>query len=265
MFSSHLILFSSFQRFMYNSFRTFSLVVAAGSALLLGSCDADNSDIASSGDGSISGQVQPTNAVVRVSAVSSTNRTFSRQTGVVGGTYSFTNIPDGTYTLSYTPAAGYRTPAAQSVSVSGGGAATAAPVTAVASGSNPAAGTNAFAVDGGTSTTASLATASEMGGSLAIVLGNASGASVSMAILGFSGTTGTYPLTGTSLLSYSLTSGTTVQQWSTAGSGGAGSVTITAVGTSPRSVSGTFTATAVPGQGATGNKAITGSFSNLAY
>lgn len=254
---------------MKNVFHTLSLTVVAGGALLLAGCDADNPSPNVTGTGSITGEIQPAEAVYIVNASNNANRTFNAQTSPIAGTYSFKNLADGTYTITYTPGTGYNTPAPQTVTVSGGAAATAPPVMATrigSTGGGTTGGSNSLSVDG-TAVTLSTTTAVSQAGSLGIIMGSAGGQTVSLIVPGFTNAPGTFPLTIPSMLSYAVISGTTAQQWDTSGSGGSGTLTVTAVGTNPRTVSGTFTATAVPSAagGSTGNKTISGSFSNLAY
>ncbi|MDO7876336.1 DUF6252 family protein [Hymenobacter sp. ASUV-10] len=254
---------------MKNVFHTLTLTVVAGGALLLAGCDADNPSPNVSGTGSITGQIEPAEAVYIVNASNNANRTFNAQTSPVAGTYSFSNLADGTYTITYTAGTGYNTPAPQNVTVSGGGVATAPTVMATrigTPGGGTTTGSNSLSV-GGTAVALSTASAVSQAGSLAIIMGGASGQTVSLIVPSFANAAGTFPLTAPAMLTYAVISGTSAQQWDTMGAGGTGTLTVTAVGTNPRTVSGTFTATAVPSAagGGTGNKAISGSFSNLAY
>ncbi|WP_035568075.1 carboxypeptidase-like regulatory domain-containing protein [Hymenobacter sp. IS2118] len=241
------------------------LVFSISTSLLFSACDSSKSDPTPT-TGIISGQVQPVNSVATVTATDASNKDFTAKPSSTGA-YSIDGLAAGTYTLSFTPATGYSAPATQSLTVTAGKTVTAAAVTLTQGGSGR------FTV-GSTTTTPTLILGNLLSGNLSITLASTTGRSVVFNLDGYTSTARTYSLanqlfTATQLI-YSEQVGTTAQQWTTAGflsnNLGSGSVVVTSVGSNPRRVSGTFTATAYPATSATtGTRTITGSFTNVPY
>ncbi|GAB2868513.1 SdrD B-like domain-containing protein [Hymenobacter ruber] len=256
---------------MKNILNLLFLAVFACTGLLLSACGSTKSDpTPTAQSGTLNGQITPATSVTTVTLTDAANKTTTTTPNSTGA-YTFTGLAAGTYTLSFTAATGYTAPANQTgVVITAGGTTTATPVTAAAISTNNSA---SFSV-GGVATSASLVLGNLQFNNLSVTIASASGKSVVFNIDGFTGAAGTFSMatqsTNSSQLIYSEQVGTSAQQWTTAGflsnNQGTGSVVITTVGTNPRRVSGTFTATAYPATSAsTGTRTITGSFTNVTY
>ena len=248
---------------------TLLLALFAGFSLVLSACGDSKKADPTPTTGTLNGQITPAAGVTTVTATDAANKTTTT-TPNASGAYSFSALAAGTYTVSFTPAAGYAAPANQNVTITAGGTTTANPVTPVTSSSTG--GTGTFTVAGVT-TTGSLVTANYFSNNLSVTIASTTGRSLVMNIDGFANAAGTFSLSNPSTASqliYSEQVGTAAQQWTTAsflsGGLGTGTAVITSIGSNPRRVSGTFTATAYPATSAsTGTRTITGSFTNVAY
>ncbi|WP_052732817.1 hypothetical protein [Hymenobacter terrenus] len=255
---------------MKHFFFTILLALFAGFSLVLSSCSDDKKADPTPTTGTVNGQITPANSVTTVTATSTaTPTTTATATPTASGTYTFTNMAAGTYTLSFTPATGFTAPATQTVAVTAGGTATATPVT-VTMGSTGGTATFTYTING-TATTANLASANVLSGSLFIQSSSGTGSRIvtlSLDVLPTGPRSYTFGgASSTSEINVIEAAGSNLVEWSTSATGGTGTVTITSVTTNPRRVSGTFSAVAQPdGSGATGTRTITaGTFSNLEF
>lgn len=240
------------------------LALLAGTPIVFSSCE-DDKKVTPVTTGTVNGQITPANAVTTVTATSTaTPVTTATATPNSTGAYSFTGLAAGTYTLSFTPATGFAAPATQSVTVTAGGTTTATAVTVTTTSSTASGMTYTV---GGSARTAGIANAQVLLGSL-VITGTGTTGALQISLDGFNNAAGTFTLSATSnsAITYTEIAGTSFQEFTTYKAGGSGTVTITSVSTSPRRVSGTFTAVAPGNNGATGTRTITnGTFSNLSY
>jgi hypothetical protein len=217
----------------------------------------------------VTGQISPANAVTVVTATSSgPPATTATATPNASGAYTFPALAASTYTLSFAPAAGFATPAAQTVTVTAGETVTAAPVTATPSVPGGSGSGFAYIVNGATFT-ATLASANVLAGSL-LLQGSSSSRTVSISLDQVPTGPRTYSFGGvgsTSEITVLEATGSTFAEWNTTLSAGSGYVTITAVSANPRRVWGTFTAVAQSrGTGTASTRTLTaGTFSNLSF
>lgn len=222
----------------------------------------------------IQGQVGRTTTAptVETVALSSTTTpvTTTLREPATDGSYRFEGLAAGTYTLSFMPASGYLPPPAQTVRVTASTTSTVPLIT-------PASGQYRFGTQGSAEyrvgpngIEVGAVTARQTGNSLQLSFEPGvgfAGKQLTLQLLGFAGQVGTfYPDNPTANvhLVYSETAGTTVATWSTTNSF-PGSVVITAVTTTPRRVSGTFTAEVAPDPTATANRTVVGYFSQVPY
>jgi hypothetical protein len=103
-----------------------SLSLGSGAAMLTTSCSSSSDPTPAKA--TLSGQITPAGAVSEVTATNAAGQTATA-TPTSTGTYSFPNLAVGAYTLSFTPAPGYATPAPQQVTLAASGT-TASPTTA---------------------------------------------------------------------------------------------------------------------------------------
>lgn len=127
---------------MQKLLRTLLLATAVGTTLGAASCGSKKDDPqAQAPTAVLSGQVTPAGAIATVTATDASG-TATTATPTSTGSYSFAAMKVGSYTLTYTPAAGYAAPAPASVVLAAGG--TTAPALTVAL----AAAAASYAVDG---------------------------------------------------------------------------------------------------------------------
>ncbi|GAA3972283.1 carboxypeptidase-like regulatory domain-containing protein [Hymenobacter antarcticus] len=254
---------------MQHLFHFLFVAFFAATSLLLTACGGDKKKDPAPTTGMVNGQISPANAVTTVTATSGgTPATTATATPNASGVYAFAALAPGTYTLSYTPAAGFATPAPQTVTVAAGETVTAAPVTVTASVPGGSGSGFAYTV-GGAPATATLVSANVLAGSL-VLQGSSSSRTVSISLDQVPTGPRTYSFGGvgsTSEITVMEAVGSNFAEWNTTLAAGSGYVTITAVSANPRRVWGTFTAVAQPrGTGTTGTRTLTsGTFSNLSF
>ncbi|MDO7851985.1 carboxypeptidase-like regulatory domain-containing protein [Hymenobacter convexus] len=256
---------------MKHLFQFLFLAFFAATTLVLSSCGDDKKTDPTPTTGTVNGQITPANAVTTVTATSSaTPATTATATPNASGAYTFSNLAAGTYTLSFTPATGYATPATQTVTVTAGGTATASAVTVTTTSTGSGSGAFAYTING-TAITANLVTGNVLFGSLLIQSSSSVGSrGVTLSLDQVPTSPRTYTFGGagsTSEISVVEAAGAGLAEWNTTVSGGTGTVTITSVSTNPRRASGTFSAVAQPRSGgASGTRTITtGTFSNVGF
>jgi outer membrane murein-binding lipoprotein Lpp len=236
------------------------LAFVIASTLVLSSCSENKKMDPAPTTGKVNGQITPANSVTTVTATSTaTPAMTATATPNTSGAYSFTNLAAGTYTLSFTPAAGYTAPATQQVSVTTGGITVPDPTNVTQSG-----GTATLTVDGAT-VVVSLVRAQLAFGDLTLTLLDPTGQFTVLYLSPFRGTAQTGSFAGFSNAQLRYTNGSA--EWATPLTGPPlGSYSVTPVGTNPSRISGSFSATLQPLSGsATGTKAITGTFTSVAY
>ena len=253
---------------MKHLFHFLFLTFFAATSLLLTACGDKKTEPAPT-TGTVNGQISPANAVTTVTATSGgTPATTATATPNAGGVYAFAALAPGTYTLSYTPAAGFATPAPQTVTVAAGETVTAAPVTVTVSVPGGSGSGFAYTVDGAPAT-ATLVSANVLAGSL-VLQGSSSSRTVSISLDQVPTGPLTYSFGGvgsTSEITVREAAGSNFAEWNTTLAAGSGYVTITAVSANPRRVWDTFFAVAQPrGTRTASTRTLTaGTFSNLSF
>jgi len=250
------------------------LAFVAATTLVLSSCGEDKktapAPTLAPTTGTVTGQLTSANSVTTVTATSNaTPATTASATPTASGAYTFPNLVPGTYTLSFTPATGFTTPATQPVAVTAGSTTTATPVTVPMGGTGSGASFT-YTLDG-TAITANLVSANVVSTSLFIQSsGNQGSRIVTLSLEPVPTGARSYTVGGagsTSEIGVTEVGGSSLAEWSTSATGGSGTITITSVSTNPRRVSGTFSAVALPrGASATGTRTLTaGTFTNVAF
>lgn len=227
---------------MQKLIRTLLLAAAVGTTLGAASCGSKSNDPQAQVQTAVlSGQVSPAGALTAVTATDASGQTYTA-TLTSTGAYSFAALKVGTYTLTYTPAAGYAAPAPATVALVAGGT-TAPAITVVL------AGPSATYVVDGTPMTATYIFSQGISnnGRMLTFTANPGGAPPTVTIFldTFLPTVGTRSLTATGSGNNGRYTGLDYVLYLsdlTPASGAAlsGTFTITAVSTSPRVFSGTF-------------------------
>jgi len=135
---------------MTSSLRSWGLVPLLAASVLTTtvSCSKKNDDpVATATTGKVEGTISPAGAVSTVTATNAGGLTFLDAPNPTTGTFSLADLAPGVYTLSFTPATGYVTPATRSITVVGGQTATAGTVVAASDGSIRS-GTVSWTTDG---------------------------------------------------------------------------------------------------------------------
>ena len=256
---------------MHNVVRTLTLAAAVSAALLTSSCGDKASDpqAAAAQTATLSGQITPAGAVTTVTATDASGKATTATPNSTGA-YSFPGLTLGTYTLAFTAATGYATPASQSVTLAAGG------TTAAATTATVARSTASFTA-GGTPVTATYIFSQTLAGdrflTFTVSPGGAPGPTLGIDMAGLVPIVGTYSLTG-SAYGYSADyMGADYQSYYSDGNTPTGAVksgtlVITSVNPTLRRFSGTFAffGYGTTNSGAYVSKDITnGVFANVSY
>jgi hypothetical protein len=209
--------------------------------------------------GAITGTISPAGAITTVTATSSGGLTYPVTPTAAGG-FSWASLPAGAYMLSFTPAPGYTTPAARTLTLSGGQTVDAGTVTAASDGSIKG-GTVTWTADGSSYSSTSVS-GRLVGSSFALTTQNVAGNVVSQLQLNIPSGVFTGPglyqlgvLTGglVSAAYLRTTNGLVTAQYGNIGSQAAtGTINVTAYDAAAGTVSGTFGFVARPLAGTTG-------------
>lgn len=230
--------------------RAHSLLYAACAALLAVSA-CDQTDDVSPTTGTLKGDALPW----QVSAVVATNDANQEFTVVPpdSGYYYIHHLPPGNYTLSFRPTGCYAAPAPQHLTVMPGDT-TEASETMLHSKNGLVVWHPVWLWPNGPSPSA-LATggcmqASVQAGELSIRAADSYSRNgtfeVELRVPGFNGAPGTFALGPGTAARLTYGANATSYQWSTDAAGGSGVINITAVGSNPRRISGTFSASVQP-------------------
>lgn len=229
--------------------RFLTLAAALSTTLLVTSCGSKNNDPqAQTQTAVLSGQVTPAAAVTAVTATDPSGKTYTA-TITNTGAYAFAAMPLGSYTLTFTPATGYATPAPVAAQLTAGG--TTAPTTTA----TLAQAAVSFRVDG-TPVTALYAYSQTLTGNrfltFSVSPGGAPGPTLRINMAGLTPAVGSYPLDNSDSNALYLTADYTSYYSAKFGTGSAtsGALVITAVNPTLRRFSGTFS---FLGTDATGN------------
>ena len=211
----------------------------------------------------LSGQITPVGSITTVTATNASG-TAATATPTGTGSYAFPNLAFGTYTLSFSPASGYRTPTPISVTVVAGGT-TAPTVTATPAPTGP---TSASYTLNGTVITPVYISPQTLSGNRFITFENNASQRLTLFLAGLTPTVGTLALnTSTNYAQYNGADFVTYS--SNTGSSAQGSLVITAVNTATRVFSGTFSfvgGVVNPNTGSPTTRTVTnGTFSNVSY
>lgn len=229
--------------------RAYPLLLAAGAALLLSACE--TTDEGPGARGALRGYA-PKWQVAGVTATDAANRAF-RTAAFDSGRYVIGSLPPGNYTVTFQPTACYAAPAPQMLTVLPGDTTTVAePMLPSKNGHFDCQRVLTWqGRDYVSDYSAGCLQASAQAGELTIKVADRyrenGDFSVELQLQGFAHAPGTFALgpNAASQLAYGGWAGSQ-PLWSTAASGGSGVVTITAVGTNPRRISGTFSALVQP-------------------
>jgi hypothetical protein len=204
--------------------------------------------------GIVKGSITPANGASKVYLVSGTDTVSGTPTS--SGTFELTSVKPGSYQFSIKSNEGFSSPAPTAVEVTAGQT---TEVPAITLTQLPANGLMSVSVSGtaysGTPTFAAF------GNGLLFIYSN--GYQVHLTLPAITGT-GTYTTSSTSDLEFKVINNTTGAMWSSDNASGTGTLNITSYNATTKKGSGTFTFTATPGSGATGNKVGTnGSLQNV--
>jgi hypothetical protein len=224
---------------MAKSLRFLTLAAALSTALLATSCGSKNNDPqAQTQTAVLSGQVAPAGSVTTVTATDPSGKAYTA-TVTSAGAYAFAAMPLGNYTLTFTPATGYATPAPVTAQLTAGG--TTAPTTTA----TLAQAAVSFKVDG-TPVTAPYAYSQTLTGNrfltFSVSPGGAPGPTISINMAGLTPAVGSYPLDNSYSNAQYLTADYTTYYSAKFGTGSAtsGALVVTAVNPAARRFSGTF-------------------------
>ena len=225
---------------------------------LLPACSSDKKEDPQPPTGTVVGQITPATAITTVTAIDSLNRAVTA-TPTATGEYTLKLIA-GYHTLRFTPATGYTAPPEQRIEVSAGGFTIPDPTKVTRDG-----GTATLSVDN-TAVAVTLVRADFSFGDLTLTLLTATGQTAELQISPYreAARTGTFAGFSDARLFYTDATGA---QWGAPTTGTpTGAFAVTPMGTNPVRVSGSFSCTlqAKVG-GATGTRAVSGTFTNVAY
>lgn len=225
---------------MSTSVRVLLVATMVGVALVNSACGDKTSDPqAQTQTATLSGQISPAGSVTTVTATDASGKANTTAPGTTGA-YSFSALAVGAYTLSFTPAAGYTTPA--SVAVTLGTSGTTAPATTLTTTRAAA----SFQVDA-TAVTAAYVFSQTLAGdrflTFTVSPGGAPGPTVHIDIPGLVPVVGSYPLDNDDYNASYLGADYTSYYSAKFGRGSAtsGTLTITSVDPTQRRFAGTFT------------------------
>ncbi|MDQ2771845.1 MAG: hypothetical protein M3Y54_15255 [Bacteroidota bacterium] len=255
---------------MQNVVRIITLAVAVSAALLTSSCNkASDPQATSAQTATLSGQITPASAVTTVTATDASGKATTATPGSTGA-YSFPGLALGAYTLTFTAAAGYATPASQAVTLAAGGTTAAATTATVA----PA---SASFTAGSTAVTATYIFSQTLAGdrflTFTVSPGGAPGPTLGIDLAGLTPIVGSYSLTGSAYGYSAYYMGADYQTYysdgnSPTGTVKSGTLVITGVNPTLRRFSGTFTFVGygTTNSGAYVSKPVTnGVFANVSY
>ena len=221
------------------------LGLLSGSSLFSASCSSSKSDPqpaqpVAPATATLSGQITPTGSVTTVTATNAAGQTTTA-TPTSTGAYSFPGLAVGAYTLTFTPATGYATPAPQPVTLTASG------TTATATTATLAPATVSFKANGITVTPPYIFSQVFSGDRrilFSVSPGGAPGPTLSINMTGVTPAVGSYSLTG-SLYGYDATYiAADYQNYFTTGSNNgaprSGTLVITSVNAAARRFAGTF-------------------------
>ncbi|KAA9325902.1 carboxypeptidase regulatory-like domain-containing protein [Hymenobacter busanensis] len=211
--------------------------------------------------GAVTGVISPVGAISAVTATNAGGLTFLATPNASTGAFSLPKLDAGSYTLSFTPANGYKQPAPRSVTVTAGNTTDAGTIVAVSDGTIKG-GTVGWSIGGVTYTgvppTGSVDVANGIF-FLSAIGGLTDQLQLSMG-MSFYGV-GNYPLGTSPYVSalYIRNTGPSTLTYGTTSNSGSGSINVTAFDATAGTAAGTFSFTAV---GTAGNVSVTnGTFS----
>lgn len=226
---------------MNKTVRILALALAVSAALASTSCGNKNSDPqAQVQTATLSGQISPAGAITTVTATDGSGKATNATPGSTGA-YSFPGLSVGAYTLTFTPAPGYSTPAAQQVTLAAAG------TTATATTATLAPATVSFSANGVTVVPTYIFSQVFSGDRrilFSVSPGGAPGPTLSINLAGTMPVVGSYSLTG-SLSGYDATYlAADYQSYFTIGNNNgaprSGTLVITSVNPTSRRFAGTF-------------------------